>query len=136
MIDPGTDWPLSADDGVWPRCASDAPGVRLAVFARPDDDLLDSEATGAGAQVEQWPILGYDIVDRWLLSGLSNCGYDSEELAELASDWRPRLTAGGLVRDLGWAVTFVEVANRRVPEHAPFYVVQLRSPDLPPRYRA
>jgi hypothetical protein len=74
--------------------------------------------------------MGYDVGDAWQVSGLNNCGYSPAEKAALAQVWGPRLTAGGLLRTMEWAMDFVVVANGRVPEHAPFYVYELRSPDV------
>jgi hypothetical protein len=77
-----------------------------------------------------WPLLGYDVADAWQVSGLNNCGYSHEEKAALVDVWKSRLTTGGLIRTLEWAREFVTVANERVLEHAPFYVYEVRSPDV------
>lgn len=68
-----------------------------------------------------WELLGYDVSDEWLLSGLSNCGYTSEEVVPLRRRWAPHLNDHHLFTDPERANEFVAVSNERVEEHAPFY---------------
>ena len=56
------------------------------------------------------------------MSGLSNCGYDPEERAALAPVWGPRLNDQHLFDEFTDADAFREITDRRVTEHAPFYV--------------
>jgi hypothetical protein len=65
--------------------------------------------------------LGYDISDRALLSGLSNCGYSIDDAHQLRPIWGPRLNRYHLFSQPADAVAFKELTDRRVPEHAPFY---------------
>ena len=86
---------------------------------------------GAGdvpADVAGWPTLGFDVADGSLVSGLVNCGYEPAERESLAEQFGPRLNASGLLRTPEAAFEFRDVADTRVPEHAPFMVFELRSP--------
>ena len=73
----------------------------------------------------QWERLGYDVADSSLISGLSNCGYTAQEVAELRPTWSGRLNDHHLFEDVQPAFEFSQLTNRRVPEHAPFYVYGL-----------
>lgn len=127
--------PLSVDDGIWPKASGEgvAEGVRVATLAEPSMPAPGAvEESSETAAVAEWYLLGYDVADAWQVSGLTNCGYSPEEKAALAQTWKPRLTANGLLRTLAWAKEFVAVANGRVTEHAPFFVYEVRSPDVDP----
>ncbi len=69
--------------------------------------------------------LGYDVSDRFLLSGLSNCGYNDDERALLKPVWSPHLNHHHLFDDIDHALAFRDITNPRVDEHAPFYVYSL-----------
>ena len=70
-------------------------------------------------------LLGYDVADAARLSGLSNCGYTEEEIRDLSPVWAKRLNSFGLFSSLDDAVAFRELSDRRVVEHAPFWVYGL-----------
>lgn len=72
-----------------------------------------------------WVLLGYDVADQWLLSGLLNCGYSNDERKRLQSCWSSRLNAHHLFNGRGDALEFINVCNARVPEHAPFFAYAL-----------
>jgi hypothetical protein len=72
-----------------------------------------------------WHLLGYDVADRWLLSGLSSCGYRAEERERLRARFGPQLNAGHLFADLKRANEFKLISAERVVEHAPFFVYGL-----------
>lgn len=72
-----------------------------------------------------WQFLGYDVADQALCSALSNCGYQSSERAQIASIWAPRLNETGLMRDWADARAFCDLSDRRIREHAPFFVLAL-----------
>lgn len=72
-----------------------------------------------------WQRLGYDVSDTWRLSGLSNCGYLSDEIDDLREEWGPHLNLYHLFEDVERAWDFRSLTNWRVPEHAPFYVYGL-----------
>ena len=83
------------------------------------------EPTRPSQREPDWPLLGYDVTDGSLLSGLSNCGYDSAERPGLVARWSPHLNAHHLFSDVHQALEFRDVSDRRVPEHAPFFVIAL-----------
>ena len=72
-----------------------------------------------------WPLLGFDVGDGCLLSGLMNCGYEDDERRALTEEWGSRLNEHHLFRDPGSAFAFRLPSNRRVAEHAPFFVYGL-----------
>jgi hypothetical protein len=74
---------------------------------------------------EDWTLLGYDVSDHSLLSGLSNCGYLEEEKRRFEKQWGEHLNHYHLFTEVEPAVEFREVSDRRVPEHAPFFVYGL-----------
>lgn len=84
---------------------------------------LDTLGLPAGS--ENWTLLGYDVADPFLLSGLSNCGYLEEEKQRFVEQWGKHLNHYHLFSEVGPAVEFKEVSDRRVPEHAPFFVYGL-----------
>ena len=70
-------------------------------------------------------LLGYDVADAGGISGLTNCGYLSEERATLAAAWAKRLNEFGLVANLTDATEFRQLTDERVPEHSPFWIYGL-----------
>ena len=76
--------------------------------------------------------LGYDVADRCLVSGLSNCMLSEEELAVIRKDWATAINTWGLFGDSKAAEVFREVCNRLVPEHAPFEVYRMRKVEIAP----
>ena len=78
------------------------------------------------SSIQEWKCLGYDVAsDGGCSSGLTNCEYDVKVKKELQKTWLPRLNENGLIKTLHDAFKFVEVSNKRVKEHAPFYVYGL-----------
>ena len=76
-----------------------------------------------GEAVRDWRLLGYDVADRWLLSGLCNCGWMP---GEIRSPWpTAELNEHHLFREPQPAFDFADFTSRRVPEHAPFFVFSL-----------
>ena len=126
--------------GVWPHLSdllaaareldrAGAVTVRITVLDE-DAQAADSAAPfGPGLQAYHH-LLGYDVADYYLMSGLANCGYSAqEEAAALAPDWAPRLNEWHLFGSPADATAFAAVTADRVPEHAPFYaygIYQLR----------
>jgi hypothetical protein len=72
-----------------------------------------------------WALLGYDVADGSLLSGLSNCGYTPEEREHLQQRFAQHMNRFHLFDDLDQALAFKDETNKRVPEHAPFFVYGL-----------
>jgi hypothetical protein len=73
----------------------------------------------------RWAFLGYDVADLGgSISGLMNCGFlpGHEDVEALRAIWGPKLNSRHLFDDFADAVAFKDFSNRRVPEHAPFFV--------------
>jgi hypothetical protein len=75
---------------------------------------------------DNWKVLGHDVADASLLSGLMNCGYSQPERRALRPAWAARLNAAGLFDSADDAFAFRAVTDARVPEHAPFFVFAVR----------
>ncbi len=71
-----------------------------------------------------WELLGYDIADEWLLSGLTNCGFDkmTEDVEAIRKKYNPLLNAYHLFDSIEPATEFQMFSDERAPEHAPFFV--------------
>jgi len=74
-----------------------------------------------------WALLGYDVSDEWLLSGLSNSGYgiNESEHQTLRETYASSLNEHHLFASLQPAVDFRQFSDERVPGHAPFFVFGL-----------
>ncbi len=83
------------------------------------------ERITAPARSDAWTLLGFDVADAGLTSGLSNCGYQQAESAALRTTWAADLNANHLFTDVTRARAFQALTDRRVPEHAPFFVYAL-----------
>ncbi|MBL1149691.1 MAG: hypothetical protein D8M53_05735 [Armatimonadetes bacterium] len=86
--------------------------------------VIPPPTTALGASVE-FSMLGFDVADEWLLSGLMNCGYINAERADLAKEFGSHLNKWHLFHDLNAAHAFQTITDQRVPEHAPFFVYAL-----------
>jgi len=71
--------------------------------------------------VEKYDPVGYDVADRGLLSGLTNCGYTPDDAASLAPVWAPLLNEWHLFDNPEDATAYASITAKRVPEHAPFF---------------
>lgn len=71
-----------------------------------------------------WKLLGYDVADQGLLSGLTNCGFDkeTEDIAAFRQRYVPHLNSYHLLDSTEIAISFRDLSNERVKEHAPFYI--------------
>ena len=72
-----------------------------------------------------WSFLGYDVADLGGgTSGLMNCGFvfELDDVDALRLRWGPKLNGFHLFDRLEDASKFKEFSNRRVAEHAPFFV--------------
>ncbi len=84
------------------------------------DGPIDRAALG-----NEWQFLGFDVADPSCCSALSNCGYLPEEHASLADAWGPKLNEAGLLASQDDADAFRTLSDRRIREHAPFFVLAL-----------
>ncbi|HXH85088.1 MAG TPA: hypothetical protein VNN07_19420 [Candidatus Tectomicrobia bacterium] len=131
-----------ANDGLWEdlaamrahaaaQAATCPPHVAIAVTWLQPDGVEPGPvgphpaATHPAAPDPAWPCAGLDVADGSRLSGLSNCGYGEDEAAALVARWAPRLNRWHLFDDPQDALAFREVADARIPEHAPFFVYGL-----------
>ena len=98
-------------------------GLRLDVLAAADREKWSSPGkmalTSPNEPAPEWQLLGYDVSDEWLLSGLTNCGYSEAEIPDLRREWTPRLNDHHLFPQLEHAIAFKTLSDTRVPEHAP-----------------
>jgi hypothetical protein len=69
--------------------------------------------------------LGFDVADSGFWSGLSNCGYSEDEREKLRHEWQSKINDFGLLQTEQDALTFRDLTNNRVPDHAPFWVYRL-----------
>lgn len=76
-------------------------------------------------------LLGYDVANAGLLSGLLNCGYSDEELEHLVPLWRSRINRVGLIEQLRDALEFRLLTETRTGVHGPFFVFGLYSEVAP-----
>ena len=75
---------------------------------------------------KEWRFLGYDVADEGFISGLSDCGYQADEL-RLKTGWELSLNEWHLFTQSKQAIKFKRMTDRRVAEHAPFCIYGLYS---------
>ncbi len=99
----------------------------IAITQMPEEDegAIGSEVSDPSQVQEGWEFLGYDVADYFLLSGLMNCGYTDEDMVELRERFSDKLNEHHLFTDIATAEEFMLLTDKRVPEHAPFYVYGL-----------
>lgn len=81
---------------------------------------LDVE--GVVSQYLEEDFLGYDVADAGLISAISNCGFSPQQKACLSAKFAPKLNEHGLFAELAVARNFQLDSNRRIKEHAPFFI--------------
>ena len=91
------------------------------IVALDEDAQTTESAAPAEAGAEAYGLLGYDVADYYLMSGLANCGYSPEEAASLGPACAPLLNEWHLFGNPADATAFAAVTAERVPEHAPFF---------------
>jgi hypothetical protein len=112
-------------------------GWRIAVAWVPENDPRRSsepanvpKSTTPNELGDEWSILGFDVADRWLLSGLANCWYEPSERTAFRRDWAGELNEHHLFHSAATARAFRDATDARVQEHAPFFVYcLLKIPD-------
>lgn len=73
-----------------------------------------------------WKFLGYDVSDRWLLSGLTGClNKNMPNWPSLKVQWGQHLNSYNLFDHPQNAENFKNQINQMIPQHAPFYVYGL-----------
>jgi hypothetical protein len=152
LLRPDVEWPLSMDTWVWPsvffwnsfRPTWDglAPGAVFIAIGL----LSEKSAEGpsilyeepGGIQCGKWldphrtrpgsrgsHLLGFDVATGGGISGLCNCGYTAEEVAQFAPVWAPRLNVLGLLATLDDAIEFRQLTDVRASDDGPFWVYAL-----------
>lgn len=112
---------------------ADSIPVRIDVLCERDPRRTDAWGLAASMRPPQdphestWRLLGYDVADSGLISGLSNCGYTGAEREECRRTWSPGLNRDGLFTRQNDANGFRAATDRRIPEHAPFFVFALHA---------
>jgi|SRR5579884_84926 len=71
-------------------------------------------------------IFGYDVADRYLVSGLSNCRFSDSEMGHIRHDWSWAINVWGLFDRPDLATSFAALCNSLIPEHEPFEAYRLR----------
>jgi hypothetical protein len=96
------------------------------------NDELDGENEEDGLEPispdvvdSQWKLLGYDVADYELRSGLFNGVMSSEEAVRLRHDWNDHLNKYHLFIEPQKAFDYIAIANLRYPSHMPYYVYAL-----------
>lgn len=87
--------------------------------------LLGDEETPSGSHVQ---LLGFDVCDEWLLSGLMNCGMDASDQAALRQKYAGKINLHGLFDDYETASNYSLDVNKIIPEHAPFFPASIFIP--------
>jgi hypothetical protein len=128
--------------GVGGALSPDLPGLRRRMHADeqsqatvvalsvPAEAAVDLGIWNIGAaQYEKpsasWTFAGYDIADAGFWSGLSDCGYRPDEAIPIRERFAADLNDFHLFVEQAVAEEFRSVTDRRVAEHAPFYVFGL-----------
>lgn len=108
-------------------------GIQIAVTLNADKDAFSDEFWNAVLEPilsiddlpKEWSHIGYDVADRDMISGLSNCSYNTGEIISLRKTWARCLNEYGLFSKIDDAINFRELTDKRVPSHSPFYVYGL-----------
>ena len=93
----------------------------------PEQEMWASLAPTVPASLnKEWAFLGYDVADEGFISGLSDCGYEADEL-HLRTGWELALNEWHLFTQRKQAIKFQRITDQRVDEHAPFCIYGLYS---------
>jgi hypothetical protein len=104
--------------------AARAEEVRAAVRGR-DAEIIGITEGDEPLAGDDWLLLGWDIADQWVLSGISNCGIGPEEWRPVRQRWSDEVNDYNLFSEYGAADGCRKDIDRLVPEHAPFTVYGL-----------
>ena len=86
--------------------------------------LLGPDAPDLGAVDSRWKLMGYDVANPKLYSGLTDAPYHTEHeaIAALQARWAPHLNERHLFTNFDEAKGFVTIVEQRVRRLAPFGV--------------
>jgi hypothetical protein len=75
-------------------------------------------------RLEEWSFLGHDVCDAWLLSALTNYGFNERDnVPALREEWAPRLNQVHLFHDIQDAIAFKKLSDGRLnKDHIPCFV--------------
>jgi hypothetical protein len=124
---------------LWPNlqtmkdCLGKQKGINIAVSLHANKEAFLEEFWSAVLEPKLsmdelpkgWIHLGYDVADRDMISGLSNCSYNADEVISLQETWACRLNEHGLFSKISDATIFREITDKRISSHSPFYVYGL-----------
>jgi hypothetical protein len=143
LLRPDVTIPLSVDTMIWPSLLIDTgrlpagvePNYETSLAARPEQ--VRAAVRGREAEIigitegdeplagDDWVLLGWDIADGAVISGISNCGIEPEEWRPIRKRWVDEVNDNNLFSDYGAADECRKDIDRLVPEHAPFTVYGL-----------
>ena len=75
-----------------------------------------------------WHLLGYDVADSYLLSGLTNLSWgnvNKDEVRDISEKYLPSLNEYHLFTSVEPAAAFIPLAEEGARAHAPFFVFGL-----------
>lgn len=72
-----------------------------------------------------WILLGYDIADIYMTSGLFNIEYSNDGMKQMQQKWSSFLNKYGLFNSPENAKQFALVSDKSWPMHSPFYIYGL-----------
>jgi hypothetical protein len=119
------DYLLKSWGAVWKPCYV----IAVAEVLNDEDDEEDEngglEPISPAVISDQWELLGYDVADYDLFSGLFGGRMDPAMAAKYRQDWADHLNENHLFSDPQKAFDYISVANVRKSDHRPFYVYAL-----------
>ena len=85
---------------------------------------MDVPPTIPAIRDNSWQSFGYVVADRWLLSGLSNCGFlpGIDDVTNLRTQWHGKLNDHHLFDAPEDARAFQSLSISRAAEHSPFFI--------------
>ncbi len=108
-------------------------GTKIAISLHVDKEALAKEywsavlhpALSMNDLPKNWKLIGYDIADQDMISGMSNCDYKADEVVALRELCKDHLNEYGLFHSFEDALSFRGLTDKRVPNHSPFYIYSL-----------
>jgi hypothetical protein len=114
------------------RAASQSgkPGVEsaISIWCAPEDlpDWIELTLSPTSTPISgEFDRIGFDVADGSMLSGLSNCALNPDELREMRIRFGADVNDDGLFNSFDPAVSFKVACDELIPEHAPFFVYGL-----------
>jgi len=90
-----------------------------------EPEMLPRDETRPSTIDAGWERLGWDVIEGYFPSAITNCGYPEDERRAWRAEWVPRLNDHHLFDELPPAYAFRDVRRRGVPEHPGFVVMGL-----------